>query len=145
MNAREFFDKYVADGAFRNDVLNMMETKWAAGVSDPAAALSLVAADLGYEASAKQAAAFLAPVALGIVELSDDDLESVAGGYLYKGNDPSNEDYYEVIDDKNGDVLWSGNLNTLYEAWDVAADYGASNAIIDWDFLDMLRRYPREF
>lgn len=144
LSAKEFFEKIVDGGAFRGDVLEAMETKRAAGAADPAAALSAAAADLGYEVSVEQAAAYLAPVALGLAKVSDDDLESVAGGYLYQGNDPYNEDYYEVIDDKTGEVLWSGNLNTLYEAWEVADKYGASHALIDWDYLEILRRYPRK-
>ena len=77
------------------------------------------------------------------IEIPDELLDSVAGGYVF---DPNHENFWdtprwEVIDDWTGEVLKSG----LYEedAKKAAKELGQSTDEIQWKTLNEIRDYAR--
>ena len=69
------------------------------------------------------------------IELPDEMLDDVAGGYLYRNHDDLR---WEVIDDKTGDVR--GSFYFKSNAEDNAKELGQSKKEISWDQLDRLRK-----
>ena len=65
-------------------------------------------------------------------KLSEEELKEVNGGYIFIGRDA-----FEVIDDKNGEVL--GKYSSFNEAREAAKKKGQSATIIYWDELNKLR------
>ena len=68
-----------------------------------------------------------------MVELTDDQLEGISGGYLFQNE----KDEWEVIDDGNGEVLAS--FSTDLKASTYAKSIGMSTKAIDWEDLASLR------
>ncbi len=70
------------------------------------------------------------------IELPDEMLDAVAGGYIYKNA----KGYWESIDDRNGKVLM---VDTKEEARDYALSRGFSGKEISFDELQKLRNPKR--
>ena len=70
------------------------------------------------------------------IELPDDLMDDVAGGYVYYSLE---EKHYETIDDWSGDVL-ATNLSTYEEAEAKAKELRQSTESIAWDKVQKLRQ-----
>ena len=79
---------------------------------------------------------------MAIAKIPDDQLDDVAGGYVYRdrveGAGFYRRSIYQVIDDEDGRVL-QGNFD-YYDAVDVAIGYGLSNREINGEQLQRLRK-----
>lgn len=142
--AKEFFDRLAADKEFKDDVFNGLDAKKAAGAADPASALVELASELGFDVSADLAAAFFRKPHKGLATVPDDDLEAVAGGYIFMARD-SGLDTDLIVDDKTGDILWEGHLDSYLDGRKKAYVLGVSDLLIDWAYYDYLRapfRHP---
>lgn len=142
--AKEFFDRLSADREFRDDVFNGLDTKKEAGAADPATALTELAAELDYEVGADLAAAFFGRPDAGFATIDDSDLEAVVGGYIFMARD-SGLDNDLIVDDKTGDILWEGHLESYLDGRKKAYALGVSDLCIDWAYYDLLRepfRHP---
>ena len=69
------------------------------------------------------------------IELPDEIMDAVAGGYIFKAREVENG--YEVINDTTGDVMASGL--TRAEARSKAEELGQTPAAIDWSTLKDIR------
>ncbi|MBR4204494.1 MAG: hypothetical protein IKQ92_03360 [Clostridia bacterium] len=79
------------------------------------------------------------------IELPDEVLEAAAGGYIYRsfekrGNDTERRWWWQVIDDKTGDVLgtYSPDL-TREEMREIAKQHGQSTTELPDSCLELLR------
>lgn len=70
-----------------------------------------------------------------VVQLSDEAIEGIAGGYLYFDAPTT---MWQVIDDRTGFTL--GQEPEKFEAIDTAKRLGVSDVEISWEQLWMLRR-----
>ena len=84
----------------------------------------------------------------GLDGLNDDQLDGVAGGYIYYADGTPNTCTYEVIDDETGDVL--ATITDLAsaakgKAMTKAAEFGMSTETLSDDALRFLRyRYKNK-
>ena len=76
--------------------------------------------------------------ATGIIELCDDALDAVVGGYIFYVSRDDGSDCWEVIDDHTGNVLASGP--SAYWARDEAKKQNQKPYEIRWEVVDALRR-----
>ncbi len=140
-NAKELFEKLNNDPAFANEVADRLEAKKDAGAENVIQASIEVAGELGYEVTADDILTFKAA---DDKELTVDELDDVAGGYIYNTatdcNSPSN---YEVINDKTGNVMARG-ITSKDEAMAKATELGQSTETLIWQELDNLRKNPRK-
>jgi len=67
-------------------------------------------------------------------ELSDEELEKVDGGYLFRNHDKL---VWEIINDQTGDVIDSCWF--LADAENIAGLHRQSTKIIEWDTLKEIR------
>jgi len=141
-DAREIFERFAGDEAFRNVVLDKLAAKREAGADGPAEAFAVVATDLGYEVSAEQAEAFFSRPGEGggLSKVTDGDLDQVAGGYLFL-MEKSGLGKDQVIDDKTGKVLAEDRFADYRYALEAARKYGVSAKSITWEELYNLRNY----
>ena len=74
------------------------------------------------------------------IELPEEILDAVAGGYIFLGHDADylHSSYVEVINDKTGEVM-SKRYDTTAEARQKAAELGQSTEHIYWGSLRKLR------
>lgn len=70
------------------------------------------------------------------IELPDDLMDEVAGGYVYYSME---EKHFEVIDDWSGDVM-ATNFGTYEEAEAKAQELRQSTESIGWDKVQKLRQ-----
>lgn len=142
--AKEFFNRLAADREFRDDVFNGLDEKKETGAANPATALREQAAEMGYEVSAELAAIFFRKPGAGLATVNDDDLDAVAGGYIFMARD-SGLDNDLIVHDKTGDILWEGHLDSYLDGRRKAYALGVSDLCIDWAYYNYLRepyRHP---
>ena len=80
-------------------------------------------------------------------KMNDSDLENVSGGLIFNasnisGSDPARP--WEVLDNKNGNVLMRFTNQTDAENW-VRNTYGnnaLNTARVDWNYVQALRSNP---
>ena len=70
-----------------------------------------------------------------LVQLSEEDMEKVNGGYLYTARDTNGT---EVIDDKDGHVI--AKFVTHQEAVEYAQEHGIDTTDLYWSELEKLRK-----
>ena len=136
-NAKELFEKLNRDPAFANEVADRLDAKKEAGAQDVIEASVEVAKELGYDLTKEDIEAFAKPAQK---ELSADDLDEVAGGYVYEMTDNcGNYINSEVINDQTGNVM-GNNYKSLEEAKRAAQEMGQSTELINWNKIDSLRK-----
>ncbi|MDO5118250.1 MAG: hypothetical protein Q4D34_07175 [Eggerthellaceae bacterium] len=140
--AKELFKKFLRDDAFRNEILEEMEEKRDAGAKDPAGALADVATELHYKVSAGQAAAFFVQVSANPDELTDDDLEEIAGECTVDDL-PSGWDPDALFADKAVEEPELLSAEKLLDGFEDAVRFGMAGLGITWQQLTNLRRTGR--
>lgn len=150
-SSKEFFDRLATDWVFREDVFDGVEAMGDLGAADPVSALTELTSEMGYDVSAEIAAVFFRnPEAFfrkpesGLARVSDSDLEAVAGGYQFLARD-SGLDNDLIVDDKTGEILWEGHIESPLDGRRKTYALGVSDLCIDWAYYNYLRepyRHP---
>ena len=76
---------------------------------------------------------------MSIIQLSDDMLEQVSGGFIFRPDENNQPQEWEVISDYDGSVLAKVH-GTRADAQAKAAELNQSKSTINWHSLDSLRR-----
>ncbi len=71
------------------------------------------------------------------IELPDEMLDAVSGGYLYRSNDPRTKMPWQVLDPYSGDVITS--FATYDEAYEYADKNHYGTTIVTWDEIQKAR------
>ncbi len=74
------------------------------------------------------------------VELSDEVLDAVAGGYVFYGKLDGGETGFQAIRDSDGKVLGGNEPLDFQQATVIARAHGQSTDVIEWDQLNRLRK-----
>ena len=90
---------------------------------------------------ATKASSAPAGAATGVIELRNDALGAVSGGYIFFAGDGCGGCQWEVIDDSTGEVL--ERYIHRYEAIEAAERQNQLTYEIGWERLDALRREAR--
>ncbi len=72
------------------------------------------------------------------IELPDELLDAVAGGYIYKTDPPFGRVMWQVLDDKTLDVLYEDEWHMNAEDW--AREHGQSTAILSQWALEQKKK-----
>ena len=75
------------------------------------------------------------------IELPDEMVDAVAGGYVYF--DGWSAKQYEVIDDNTGDVLDYTGTADVSKAMEKARELGQCDSQVGWDFVSILREISK--
>ena len=139
MKANELFEKLKTDPGFANEVADRLQAKKDEGATDVVKAAVEVAKEMGYEVEIEDVQSLQKE---NVEELSSDELDGVAGGYIfrtgtYETQECTDNFIFDVVDDHNGRVLASGLSRE--DAKNMARELGQSPEQIDEETLNKLR------